>query len=527
MMANDAKQEIDQEVLAQWNETQVDFPEHLCVQQLFEAQVLQTPDAPAVLFGEHQLSYRELNERANRLAQHLRAQGVGPEQVVGICLEGSLELPVAVFAVLKAGAAYLPLDPGYPQNRLSFMLEDAGIRLVITQQRLSEKVAYLGVDSVLAIDAPEQEARLRQEPTENPTLLTTPRNACYVIYTSGSTGRPKGVVIEHRGLVNLVQALRAMLGLGPGRRVLQFASFSFDQSVQELFQSLLSGATLCLARREDLMPGEPLLRVLKEQHITDATLGPSVLAHLPDAELPELRTVTAGGEACPASVVARWAAGRRFFNAYGPTETTWASSAERCEPGGGRPNIGGPLANVRYYVVDEQAALTAVAEVGELLIGGVGVGRGYLNRPDLTAERFIPDAYSGAVGERLYRTGDLVKWLVGGKIDYVGRLDQQVKIRGFRIELGEIEALLSEHASVREAVLMAREFAPDDKRLVAYLVVNRKKPISGDELRTYLRQSLPDYMVPSVFVMMAGLPLTSAGKVDKQSLPMPAVHGGR
>lgn len=505
----------------QWNNTRADFPEHLCVQEVFEAQVQQSPAVPAVAFEQNQISYQELNERANRLAHYLRTQGVGPEKVIGICLEGSLDLPVAVFGVIKAGAAYLPLDPAYPQNRLSFMAEDACIELVITHQHLLEKVNLLGARCVIALDSYETHKRLREESAENPPLLTSPRNACYVIYTSGSTGRPKGVVIEHRALVNLMTMLPRILGLGPGRRVLQFASFSFDQSVEEIFEALLTGATLCLARREQLMPGESLLTVLRDMHITHATLAPSVLAHLPDAELPDLQTLLAGGEALPAGLVDRWAKGRRFFNAYGPTETTWGSGAELCEVGGGRPNIGGPFPNVTYYVVNEEVELLDVGEVGELLIGGMGVGRGYLNRPDLTAERFIPDPFSGEPGARLYRTGDLVKRLETGKLDYVGRMDQQVKLRGYRIELGEIEAVLSEHASVREAVLMLRESAPGEKRLVAYLVADRKKPVSGDELRNYLRDRLPEYMVPSTYVMMAGLPLTSAGKVDKQALPLP------
>jgi len=523
MISNDPK--IAQ--VMEWNNTRADFPQHLCVQEIFEAQVKQSPATPAVAFEQSEISYEELNEQANRLAHYLRSQGVGPENILGICMEASLELPVAVWGVLKAGAAYLPLDPAYPQDRLTFMIEDAGIELIITQERLLDKVNSLGVRNTVPIDSNAQKARLREQPIENPSLLNWSRNACYVIYTSGSTGKPKGVVIEHRALVNLMCVLPQMIGLGPGRRVLQFASFSFDQSVEELFEALLSGATLCLARREQLMPGEALLTLLKAMHITDATLGPSVLAHLPDADLPELQTILAGGEALPGSVVDRWAKGRRFINAYGPTETTWGSGAVFCEVGGGRPSIGGPFPNVRYYVVDEEKELLGVDEVGELLIGGVGVGRGYMNRPDLTAERFIPDPFSNEPGTRMYCTGDLVKWLETGKIDYVGRMDQQVKIRGFRIELGEIEAVLSDHASVREAVVMVREFAPSDKRLVAYLVADRKKPASGDELRSYLRNKLPEYMVPSTFVMMAGLPLTAAGKVDKKSLPMPAGHSGR
>jgi len=504
-----------------WNDTQADFPEHLCVHELFEAQVEQSPTAPAVLFDQEQLTYQELNERANQLAHYLRSQGYGPEKVVGICLEGSLELPVAVLGVLKSGAAYLPLDPDYPQNRLAFMIGDAGIDLIITHQRILEKINYLGIRSLFTIDAEEQQALLRKQPAENPSLLTSPRNACYVIYTSGSTGRPKGVVIEHRGLVNLMSFLPRLLELGPGRRVLQFASFSFDQSVEEMFETLLSGATLCLAKRDQMFPGYPLLTVLKDMHITDVTLGPSVLAHLPDAELPELQTVIAGGEALPANIADRWAPGRRFFNAYGPTETTWGSSAEKCEAGGGRPNIGGPFPNVNYYVVNEALELNPAGEVGELLIGGAGVGRGYLARPDLTAARFIPDPFSGAAGARLYRTGDLVK-CVDGKFDYIGRVDQQVKLRGFRIELGESEAVLSEHPDIAASVVVLYGEQDAQKELVVYLV-SRSENLNAEDLQRFMAARLPDYMVPRLYVFLTHLPLTPSGKVNPKALPSPEI----
>lgn len=505
-----------------WNNTRADFPEHLCVQELFEAQVEKSPRAPAVLFDQKQLTYQELNERANQLAHYLRSQGYGPEKVVGICLEGSLELPIAVLGVIKSGAAYLPLDPDYPENRLAFMIRDAGIDLIITQECILEKINYLGIRSLFTIDSNERQELLRTEPTENPSLLTSPRNACYVIYTSGSTGQPKGVVIEHRGLVNLMSFLPQMLGLGPGRRVLQFASFSFDQSVEELFEALVSGAMLCLAKRDQMSPGYPLLTVLKDMHITDATLVPSVLAHLPNAELPELQTLIAGGEALPANIVDRWAHGRRFFNAYGPTETTWGSSAGKCEVGGGRPNIGGPFPNVNYYVVDEALELNPIGEVGELLIGGAGVGRGYLERPDLTAARFIPDPFSGKEGARLYRTGDLVKWLEDGKVDYVGRLDQQVKLRGFRIELGEIEAVLSEHPDIAASVVVLYGEQDAQKELVVYLV-SRSESLSAEDLQRFMAARLPDYMVPRLYVFLSKLPLSPSGKVNPKALPSPEI----
>lgn len=507
-----------QKVLVEWNETQVDFPEHLCVQQLFEAQVLQTPDAPAALFGGNQLSYRELNERANRLAHHLRAQGVGPEQIVGLCLEGSLELPVAVFAVLKAGAAYLPLDPAYPAERLRYMVQDAEVKLILTQPHLTEKFAEPGTATALTIEAELKSAA--GQPPENPALLTTSRNACYVIYTSGSTGRPKGIVIEHRSLVNLVGALKVICGVGPGDRVLQFASFSFDQSVREIFEPLLSGAALCLEQREQLMPGKPLLEVLTEKRITAVTLAPSVLAHLPAAELPELIRLSAGGEALPAAVVDRWAVGRSFFNAYGPSEITFASSLPRCFADAGKPTIGKPLQNTRYYVVDERLQPCAVGMTGELLVGGVGLARGYFRRADLTAERFIPDQFGRDAGGRLYRTGDLVRWLPNGDVDYLGRIDQQVKLHGLRIELGEIETVLMQHEAVVAATVTLCAETPGKEKLVAYVVTSEPE-LPAERLKEFLAAKLPNYMIPQVFIAIERIPLTPAGKVDKRALPLP------
>jgi amino acid adenylation domain-containing protein len=505
-----------QQVLGEWNSTRREFPLETCVHEQFEAQVEHQPEAAAVIFESQRLSYRELNRRANGLARQLRQRGVGPEVVVGICMEASIEMVVAILGVLKASGAYLPLDAAYPDERLSYMLTDADVGLILTQPQLMEKVSRLGTHEVLTVT--DGAAQFAEE--ENPPTLTTSRNACYVIYTSGSTGRPKGIVIEHRNVVNLVHALREIFGVGQGRRTLQFASFSFDQSVREFFETLLSGATLCLAQREEMMPGEPLLRVLRSMEISDVTLVPSIQAHLPHADLPALQTLTAGGEACPQSIVNRWGAGRRYFNAYGPSETTFASSTAECFPNGDKPTIGRPLANVQYYVVDERMEPCPVGIAGELLIGGMGLARGYVGRPDLTAQQFIPNPFSQGAGERLYRTGDLVRQLPDGQIDYLGRIDQQVKVRGFRIELGEIEAVLLEHRGLAAAAVTCYTETPGENQLAAYIVGDGEELIV-EHLRSFLSLKLPEYMVPSVFILLDQMPLTGAGKVDREALPSP------
>jgi amino acid adenylation domain-containing protein len=511
MSAAESKQ-----VLVDWNETQTEFRGDLCVQQLFEAQVAQTPDAVAAVFNDSQLTYDELNKRANRLAHYLRAQGIGPEQVIGICVEPSLELPVAVMGVIKSGAAYLPLDPFYPAERLRYMADHARVRLIVTQQRLREKITAIGIGRGLELDG-EQDL-LEDQPVENPTLLTTSRNACYVIFTSGSTGRPKGITIEHRSLVNLVAGLKKICGVGPGDRVLQFASFSFDQSVREIFEPLLGGAALYLVPRDKLMAGQPLFDVLRDKRITALTLAPSVMAHLPVAPLPDLTRVSLGGEALPGVVVDRWAPGRKLFNAYGPSEITFASSIPQCFANNGKPTIGKPLQNLRYFVVDERMQPCAIGMPGELLIGGVGLARGYYQLPELTAERFIPDPFSGEAGARLYRSGDLARWLPTGEIDYLGRLDQQVKLHGLRIELGEIEAVLFQHESVTAtAVILDTEIAGKEQ-LVAY-VVPAKAELPVDDLKKFLATKLPPYMVPPIFIPLDRIPVTPAGKIDKRALP--------
>jgi amino acid adenylation domain-containing protein len=489
-----------------------------CVQQMFESQVNRAPDALALIFEDERVTYGELNARANQLAHYLRSLGAGQEVLVGILLENSVEMIVALLAVLKAGAAYVPLDPEYPEQRLRLMLKDARVPLLITERRLLSKLPGLETRAIYLDDEREQIARLS---VENSSPVATPSNLAYVIYTSGSTGTPKGVVIEHRGLSNLASVLARDFGVRAESRVLQFASFSFDVSVLDIQTALSSGAALCLGKKQTLMPGESLLKVLREQAITNVVLPPSALAVMHAEELPQLQTLVSGGEACSAEIVRRWSPGRRFLNAYGPTETTVCATFGECLDVEKTPTIGRAIGGTEAYVLDRQMRPVPVGALGEIYIGGVGVARGYLNRPGLTAEKFVPHPFSRQAGGRLYRTGDRARLLPGGEIDYQGRVDEQLKVRGFRIEPGEIENALRQNPYVHEALVVAREDAPGDKRLVAYVVKRHEGSTTVNELRDSLKERLPEYMIPSAFVFLEELPLTPQGKYDRRALPAP------
>src|SRR5947209_6370105 len=508
-----------QQLLVEWNATQTAYPKDVCIHELFEAQVQQRPEALAVVWEGKQLSYKQLNQRANQLAQYLHRHGVGPEVRVGICMERSLEMVVGLLGILKAGGAYVPLDPAYPQERLAFMLADAQVPLLLTQQRLLARLPT-NHTQVICLDADDE--IFCTESTTTPLSGVGPGNLAYVIYTSGSTGRPKGTLLAHQGLCNLVQAQIHAFGACPDGRVLQFASLSFDASIWEIVMALGEGATLCLAPSQALLAGPDLLRLLQQQHITAVTLPPSVLAGLPVDPCPALKTIITAGETRPAELVASWGAKHGFFNAYGPTEVTVCATVAACHPDSGRPPIGWPIANTQVYVLDGQLQLVPVGVPGELYIGGEGLARGYLNRPELTAERFIPHPFSTEPNARLYKTGDLARYRPDGSLEFLGRLDQQVKLRGYRIELGEIEALLGQHPAVRECLVLVREAGIDDKRLVAYVLPEQaeQKPSEG-ELRSYLQTKLPEYMVPTAFVEVQAWPLTPNGKIDRRALPAP------
>lgn len=511
-------------MLTGWNRTAEEGAPAACIHEWFEEQAARTPDRTALVFGEERLTYQELNRRANRLARYLRVMGVGPEVLAGICLERSVDMIVALLAVLKAGGAYVPLDPSYPPQRLRAVVEEAALPVLVTASELAGRFPCPGT-RVIVLDGEAE--RITAAGEDNPPRTARPQNLAYAIFTSGSTGRPKGVLLQHRGLVNLVWAQTRGFGLEPDSRVLQFASFSFDASVSEIFMALATGAALYLAPRETLINGPELLRLMRAESITAITLPPSLLSVLPAVDLPRLKILISAGEACSWDVAGRWAPGRRFFNAYGPTEATIGPSYY--EVGAIRRElatvpVGRPIANTRLYVLDRKMQPVPVGVAGELHVGGVGLARGYLGRPGLTAASFVPDPFSGEPGARLYRTGDLARFLPDGCVECLGRIDHQVKVRGFRVEPGEIEAALERHPAVREAVVVARSDGRADPYLAAYVVPRDRRP-AADELRAHLRESLPEYMTPSRFVLLEKLPLTANGKVDRKALPDPVAAG--
>ncbi|MFL6196133.1 MAG: amino acid adenylation domain-containing protein [Thermoanaerobaculia bacterium] len=486
------------QAVAEWNDTAVASAPGLLAHGLFEAQAARTPDAPAVTFQGETLTYAELDARADRLAARLRRLGCGPESRVGISLERSLDLAVSLLGVLKAGAAYVPLDPGYPRERLAFVLEDAAPRVVI--------------DEAWLLDAlPPAAGRAAPDPVPG-----DGRQLAYVLYTSGSTGRPKGVGVPHRALVNFLASMRRAPGFAAGERLLAVTSLSFDIAALEIFLPLTVGGCVELASREEAADGALLAARLRASGASVLQGTPATWRMLLDAGWqgdPGLRALC-GGEAMPSELAASLA-GRtaELWNLYGPTETTVWSAAERIRPGETGPiSIGRPIADTRIHLLDRRLRTVPPGAHGELWIGGAGLSRGYLGRPDLTAERFMPDPFAGEPGERLYRTGDLARHLPGGRLEVLGRLDHQVKVRGFRIELGEIEAVLAAQPGVRAAIVLARE-----ERLVAYLVGDAP----AEALRQGLRDQLPDYMVPAAFVTLPALPLTPNGKVDRKALPAP------
>ena len=512
-------EEEQQQLLVTWNDTAMPTPTDRCIHELFERQVVQRPQAIAVTFEGHALTYEQLNRKANQLAHYLRKLGVGPETLVAIATERSLETVVGILGALKAGGAFLPIDPTYPQERIAFMFTDSGAPILLTQAAL---VNILPENGAQIIRLDEDWPQIALEPETNPGLAVRPENTAYVIYTSGSTGRPKGAALRHNGLCNLAEVQRQAFGIHEGSRILQFAPLSFDASVWEMAMALANGGTLCLARQSVLSSGPELLRLLRDERITTVTLPPSVLTVLSSQELPDLQVIVAAGEKCTAEIVQEWAPGRRFFNAYGPTETTVCASMHLCSPDDSQdPPIGHPIGNCRLYIVDVNLQIVPVGVPGELVIGGVNVGRGYLNRPELTEEKFIPDPFGGP-DDKLYRTGDLVRYRADGAIEFLGRIDHQVKIRGFRIELGEIESLLRHHDDILDAVVVAHAFGEqEDKRLVAYLLVEEGVALEPSVLRAYLQQQLPEYMTPSHFVFLNEFPLSPAGKVDRKALPAP------
>ncbi|MGH7745398.1 MAG: non-ribosomal peptide synthetase, partial [Candidatus Dormibacteria bacterium] len=509
------------------NDTAVEVPV-VCLPELFQTRVTATPQAVAVIYEDTALSYAQLNAAANQLAHHLISRGVGPEGLVALALPRSPDLIIAILAVLKAGGAYLPLDPDHPPARTEFMLTDAHPSLLITTTQIVGGLPGNGLTAWLVLDDPTTTAVVSQQPETNPTDTdrTTPllpQHPAYVIYTSGSTGTPKAVVVTHAGIPSLAAAQIERLHIDARSRVLAFASPSFDASVFELCMALLSGAALVVAPAEQLLPTEPLAALVTDRQVSHVTVPPSVLAALPGGDgLPAGMTLVVAGEACPRELVAAWSAGRRMVNAYGPSEATVCAtmsdplSAATQLP----PPIGRPVANTRVFVLDGGLCPVPVGVAGELYISGLGLARGYLGRAGLTAGRFVACPFGG-LGERMYRTGDVVRWNSDGDLVFVGRADDQVKIRGYRVECGEIEAVLGEHPDVARVVVVAREDQPGDQRLVAYVVATDGDGCRPEVLLDYLRGLLPGYMVPAAVVVLETLPLTVNGKLDRRGLPAP------
>ena len=510
-----------EQLLSMRHEAQEVSPYDFLVHQLFEVQVERIPTSLAVRYEQQCLSYRDLNDQANQLAYYLQSVGIGPGTLVGICLERSPTMVISVLAVLKAGGAYVPLDPAYPGERLAFMIRDAQVNLLLTR---SEYVAMLSDYATTLVCLDTISESLAQKSTANPTSGVSRRDIAYVIYTSGSTGRPKGVVIEHTGLWNMLAAQIRTFGVQPHHRIAQFASFSFDASVSEMFLALLAGAELYMIPHERRWPSLLLLHYLQEYAITTITLPPSVLAVLPPEELPELHTIISAGEALSAEIVVRWSRGRKIFNAYGPTEGTVCATIGFCRSQTGRPDIGYPLANVQIYLLDTLLQPVKRGEVGEVYIGGIGLARGYLNRPELTAEKFLPDPFSLEPGKRLYKTGDLARQLPDGSFVCIGRTDRMIKIRGFRVELGEIEAVLEQHPRLLQSLVTVYQDSRGTRRLAAYVITSSENT-SGEkltllraEVTRFLQEQLPRYMLPASLLVLHTFPLTPNGKIDQRAL---------
>jgi amino acid adenylation domain-containing protein/non-ribosomal peptide synthase protein (TIGR01720 family) len=515
----------EQHQLLMWNQTHAEYSLDKCIHELFEEQVEKTPNAVAVVFADRQLTYQELNTKANQLAHYLQNLGVKPETSIGICIERSLEMVVGLLGILKAGGAYIPLDPAYPQERLAFMLADANVSILLTQQHLLDLLPQTSA-STICLDRDWE--KIPRHSNHNPNSTVRSENLAYVIYTSGSTGQPKGVMIPHRAICNHMLWMRSEFPLTASDRVLQKTPFSFDASVWEFYAPLLAGGQLILAKPGGHQDNDYLLDSIAQQQVSIVQFVPSQLRSLVTeskiSNCQSLRRVFCGGEVLANDLRSSFfdkMPNVELCNLYGPTEATIDTTYWRCQSEEEQKtvSIGKAIANAQIYLLDSYLQPVPIGVPGEIYIGGAGLARGYLNRPDLTDEKFIPNPFLS--GTKLYKTGDLARYHPNGNLEFIERIDGQVKLRGFRIELGEIESKLNQHLQIKQAVVLVREDLPGEKRLVAYLVPDREQLPTVSELRSFLKNSLPDYMVPSVSIALNALPCLPNGKVDRKALPAP------
>ncbi len=532
LLTNDEKQCV----LHDWNATTVEYSKHLCMHELFELNASKHPAAIALIFENKSLTYQELNEKANQLAHYLLQLPIQTGSFVGLCMDRSIEMLVGLLAIFKAGAAYVPLDPGYPASRLEYMLNDSGVNIILTSSELAFELNKDNQYTTICLDeisVAEKIVQCSKQNLDKKTVNVSVESLAYIIYTSGSTGKPKGTLIRHSGLYNLALAQIAMFAVKPGSKVLQFASISFDAAISECAMALCAGAALVLIKKEVTQSAEKLNKVIQSTAITHVTLPPVLLPLMNIEDWKSVETLAVAGEACAQAQADKWSFGRRFINAYGPTETTVCASMGLYTPGQSVLHIGKPMSNTQLYVVNDYDQLQPAGVAGELLIGGAGLAVGYLNQPELSAVKFVYKDLPDIGATRVYKTGDLVRWLDDGNIEFLGRIDHQIKIRGFRVELGEIENCLLQHAAVSEVVVIARGTDIQNKTLAAYIVKksdshpgdvdskNAQEEIAG--ILQYLQANLPDYMVPGSITFLRSIPLTPNGKVDRKALPEPDV----